>query len=99
MAEYGSLMHIGLLSSKKMDIDTPQVLEASWEWSGIRRLIHSTHCNMARDNMHRMWPDLYSPWEAAMLPSEELLKVTEGSDAGWPYYYYDQMQGKKLLKP
>ena len=52
-----------------------------------------------RDNMHRMWPDLYSPWQSAMLPAEELLKVTEGSDAGWPYYYYDQMQGKKVLNP
>ena len=52
-----------------------------------------------RDNMHRMWPDLYSPWESAMLPSEEFLKVVEGSNAGWPYYYYDQMQGKKLLNP
>ncbi len=52
-----------------------------------------------RDNMHRMWPDLYSPWQSAMLPSEEFLRVTEGSDAGWPYYYYDQMQGKKLLNP
>jgi glucose/arabinose dehydrogenase/cytochrome c553 len=52
-----------------------------------------------RDNMYRMWPDLYSPWQSAMLPSEEFLKVTEGSDAGWPYYYYDQMQQKKLLNP
>ncbi|GJM27622.1 MAG: hypothetical protein DHS20C17_02570 [Cyclobacteriaceae bacterium] len=52
-----------------------------------------------RDNMHRMWPELYSPWQSAMLPSEEFLKVTEGSDAGWPYYYYDQMQEKKLLNP
>lgn len=52
-----------------------------------------------RDNMHRMWPDLFSPWQSAMLPSEEFLRVTEGSDAGWPYYYYDQMQGKKLLNP
>ena len=52
-----------------------------------------------RDNLHTMWPDLYSPWQSAMLPSEEFLKVTEGSDAGWPYYYYDHMQGKKLLNP
>jgi len=52
-----------------------------------------------RDNMHRTWPELYSPWQSAMLPSEEFLKVTKDSDAGWPYYYYDQMQGKKLLNP
>ena len=52
-----------------------------------------------RDNMNRMWPEIYSPWQSAMLPAEELLLVTEGSDAGWPYYYYDQMQEKKLLNP
>lgn len=52
-----------------------------------------------RDNMNRNWPDIYSPWQSAMLPSEEFLKVEEGTDAGWPYYYHDQMLGKKLLNP
>ena len=52
-----------------------------------------------RDNLHRSWPDLFSPWQSALLPSEELLIVTEGSDAGWPYVYYDQMKGEKLLNP
>ncbi|WP_414617961.1 PQQ-dependent sugar dehydrogenase [Dyadobacter sp. 32] len=52
-----------------------------------------------RDNLSRTWPDLYSPWQSAMLPSEEFLRVKEGANAGWPYYYYDQMQGKKLLNP
>ncbi len=52
-----------------------------------------------RDNLSRTWPDLYSSWHSAMLPSEEFLRVKEGTDAGWPYYYYDQMQGKKLLNP
>lgn len=52
-----------------------------------------------RDNLNRMWADLFSPWESAMLPAEEFLRIEEGSDAGWPYYYYDQMKGKKLLNP
>jgi len=52
-----------------------------------------------RDNLNRNWPEYYSPWQSAMLPSEEFLRVKEGTDAGWPYYYYDQMQGKKLLNP
>ena len=49
------------------------------------------------DNFHTLYPDLYSSWLAAMLPSETLLKVTEGSDFGWPYAYYDQLQGKNVL--
>jgi len=52
-----------------------------------------------RDNMNRNWPEIYSPWQSAMLPAEEFLRVKDGCDAGWPYYYYDQMQGKKLLNP
>jgi glucose/arabinose dehydrogenase len=52
-----------------------------------------------RDNLNRNWPQYYSPWQSAMLPSEEFLKIKDGTDAGWPYYYYDQMQRKKLLNP
>ena len=52
-----------------------------------------------RDNLNRNWPQYYTPWQSAMLPSEEFLRVKDGTDAGWPYYYYDQMQGKKLLNP
>jgi glucose/arabinose dehydrogenase len=52
-----------------------------------------------RDDLHRTWPALFTPWQSALLPSEEFLKIKEGSDAGWPYYYYDQMQKKKFLNP
>ena len=52
-----------------------------------------------RDNFDRTWPALYNSWQSAVLPSEEFLRVKEGIDAGWPYYYYDQIQGKKLLNP
>ncbi|MGK2860978.1 MAG: c-type cytochrome [Chitinophagaceae bacterium] len=50
-----------------------------------------------RDDLHRTWPAVYTKWQSALLPSEEFLRIKEGADAGWPYYYYDQMQGKKLL--
>ncbi len=52
-----------------------------------------------RDNLHGLWPNKYTPWESAMLPAEEFLRVIEGSDFGWPYCYYDQLQGKKVLAP
>ncbi len=52
-----------------------------------------------RDDLVRNWPEIYNHWESAVLPSEEFLRVEEGADAGWPYYYYDHMQGKKLLNP
>ncbi|MEO8766504.1 MAG: c-type cytochrome [Ginsengibacter sp.] len=52
-----------------------------------------------RDEMHRTWPEKYTQWQSVLLPAEEFLRVKEGTDAGWPYYYYDQLQGKKLLNP
>lgn len=51
------------------------------------------------DNFHTMFPKLFSSWQAAMLPSETLMKVTEGSNYGWPYAYYDQLQEKNVLQP
>jgi glucose/arabinose dehydrogenase/mono/diheme cytochrome c family protein len=52
-----------------------------------------------RDDLYRSWSRFYSRWQSAVLPSEEFFKVTDGFDGGWPYYYYDQMQGRKLLNP
>lgn len=52
-----------------------------------------------RDDLHKNWPELYSPWQSALLPSEEFMKVKQGTDGGWPYYYFDQMDGKKKLNP
>ncbi|PIB30408.1 cytochrome C [Maribacter sp. 4U21] len=52
-----------------------------------------------RDELHQHWPSIYSEWENAMLPSEEFFEVTEGMNGGWPYYYYDQMQEKKVVAP
>lgn len=52
-----------------------------------------------RDYLNTSWPQYYSAWDSGMLPSEEFFRLEEGADAGWPYYYYDQLQGKKLLNP
>lgn len=52
-----------------------------------------------RDDLFRLFPKLFNSWKSALLPSEEFVKVTEGSDFGWPYCYYDQITGKKVLAP
>ena len=52
-----------------------------------------------RDDLYRSWSQFYTRWQSAVLPSEEFFKVTDGFDGGWPYAYYDWMQGKKLLNP
>jgi glucose/arabinose dehydrogenase/mono/diheme cytochrome c family protein len=51
------------------------------------------------DNFHTIYPQVYSAWQAAVLPAESLIKVTEASNFGWPYAYFDQLQGKNVLAP
>ena len=51
------------------------------------------------DNFHTIFPKVFTPWQAAVLPSEKLMKITEGSNYGWPYAYYDQIQKKNVLQP
>lgn len=52
-----------------------------------------------RDDLHLLWPDKFSPWQSAVLPSEEFLRVKEGTNFGWPYSYYDQLQQKNIQAP
>jgi glucose/arabinose dehydrogenase/mono/diheme cytochrome c family protein len=52
-----------------------------------------------RDDLRLLFPKIFSAWQSAVLPAEEFLKVKEGTDAGWPYYYYDPIKKKKLLNP
>ncbi|HEY9489082.1 MAG TPA: c-type cytochrome, partial [Chryseosolibacter sp.] len=52
-----------------------------------------------RDDLLRLWGNLYTPWQSAVLPSEEFLRLKEGTHAGWPYCYYDQIKEQKLLAP
>lgn len=52
-----------------------------------------------RDQLNYLWPDIYSEKESAELPAEEIFRLSEGANAGWPYCYYDWMQEMKVLSP
>ncbi len=52
-----------------------------------------------RDNLYSLYPDRYDPWQSALLPAEEFLRIDSGANYGWPYCYYDQLQEKKVLAP
>ena len=52
-----------------------------------------------RDDLHLLWPDKFTSWQSAVLPSEEFIRVNDGNNFGWPYSYYDQMQKKNVLAP
>ena len=52
-----------------------------------------------RDQLHDLFPNLYTIKQSAELPAETLYELHQGSNAGWPYIYYDQLQHKKILAP
>lgn len=52
-----------------------------------------------RDNLHSLFPNVFTAWQNAVLPSEEFIRVSEGANFGWPYCYYDHMKKEKVLAP
>jgi glucose/arabinose dehydrogenase len=52
-----------------------------------------------RDQLAENWPKLYTAEQGQNLPAEELLKIQEGGDYGWPMCYFDNEQAKLVLAP
>ena len=53
-----------------------------------------------RDQFANLFPEMFSDSMSAELPAEEMLEAkSAGADFGWPYCYYNQFVGKKLLNP
>lgn len=52
-----------------------------------------------RDDLHRFWPAYFTEEQNVELPAEEFLQIDEGDDFGWPYCFYNQIEGQKLLNP
>jgi glucose/arabinose dehydrogenase len=52
-----------------------------------------------RDQLAENWPKLYTANQGQNLPAEELLKIDQGGDYGWPYCYFDGAQKKLVLAP
>ncbi len=45
------------------------------------------------------FPQYYTPEQSSELPAETMYELHEGSDAGWPFIYYDPVQKKQILAP
>src|SRR5436190_3515997 len=52
-----------------------------------------------RDQLHDIFPDMFTERQSAELPAECMYELHKGSNCGWPYMYYDQVQHKKILAP
>ena len=52
-----------------------------------------------RDQLHDIFPDMFTVKQSSELPSECMFALKKGDNAGWPYTYYDPFQNKKILAP
>ncbi|WP_237722165.1 PQQ-dependent sugar dehydrogenase [Sediminibacterium roseum] len=52
-----------------------------------------------RDDLHVLWPDLFTERDNAEKPAECMYVLKKGDNAGWPYIYYDPEQKKKIVAP
>ncbi len=52
-----------------------------------------------RDQLAENWPKLYSADQGQNLPAEEVLKIVQGGDYGWPHCYFDGSQQKLVMAP
>jgi glucose/arabinose dehydrogenase len=52
-----------------------------------------------RDQLHDLFPDLYTVEQSAELPGEEFHLAREGANYGWPYTYWDQQRGQRMVGP
>jgi glucose/arabinose dehydrogenase len=53
-----------------------------------------------RDMLADNFPQFFTDAQAAVMPAEEMVRITDGSNNGWPYCFFDdQSQHRKLLAP
>ncbi|MDB5155400.1 MAG: sorbosone dehydrogenase [Mucilaginibacter sp.] len=63
----------------------------------VTKTVFATH--HGRGSFDDKFPQYYTPKQSAELPAETVYELHEGTDAGWPFAYYDQIQKKKMLAP
>jgi glucose/arabinose dehydrogenase len=67
------------------------------DWNGATNsLFIMVH---GRDQLHDNFPELYTQEQGNELPAETMYELHKGTNGGWPYIYYDQIQHKQILNP
>lgn len=92
--------------------DANKLNQSQWEGqryaTGIRSVVGMTWheednslyaIQHGRDYLHGHAPNHYTPWQNAVLPAEEFMKIKKGDDFGWPYTYYDPFKQKRMWAP
>src|SRR3989475_1035888 len=93
----------------RFDANTPDQTEGSGTHyaTGIRNAVGTAvapdgqlwSTQHGRDQLFQNWPKLYTVEQSAEQPSEELLRINQGDDFGWPYCFHDAEVGHLVLAP
>ncbi|HMG52423.1 MAG TPA: hypothetical protein VK601_03050, partial [Kofleriaceae bacterium] len=81
----GERVATGMRNTNAMAFDC----DADKLWGGIN----------GRDQLHENWPELYTEDQDKLLPSDEVVAISDGGDRGWPYCYHDAAAGQMKLAP
>src|SRR5438128_3632659 len=93
----------------RFDANTPDQTEGSGTHyaTGIRNAVGMVvapdgqlwSTQHGRDQLFQNWPKLFTVEQSAEKPSEELLRINQGDDFGWPYCFHDAELGHLVLAP
>ena len=70
-----------------------QMPAITWQDGALYVVMHN------RDQLDVFWPAAFTAKDNAERPAEGMYRVTQGTDAGWPYCFYDYTQKKLVLNP
>lgn len=67
------------------------------EWNAVANQLYLVM--HGRDQLDTLWPERFTAAQRSELPAEEFHVVVQGDDLGWPYTYYDQIRGERMVSP
>src|SRR5436309_162393 len=60
-----------------------QMIGVTWHDNALWAVMHN------RDSLDTLWPGQFTAEQNAEWPAEYLLRVEDGSNFGWPYFFYN----------
>jgi glucose/arabinose dehydrogenase len=70
-----------------------QMLGLTWYDNSLWAVMHN------RDGLDTLWPGQFTAEQNAEWPAEYLVKVSDGSNFGWPYCFYNNAEHKLVTNP
>jgi glucose/arabinose dehydrogenase len=67
------------------------------EWHPLQNELYFV--SHGRDTLFMLFPEWFTAEQSAELPAEEMHIGVDGGNYGWPYTYWDHIQGRRVVAP